>query len=160
MVLALLAVTAMLVALNNGVESLQRQVVELVEREAGEHDITLTRAETSPDQYIDVARVSAILYDADPNVAAVYPRFLATVELAGGGNTGNASLLARSPEDDLGQVTMLEGKYDLEGNHVVLLRVTADTFGLSVGDQVDLGYVLPLSRMKGYDLPGMPASSV
>jgi hypothetical protein len=99
MVLALLVVTTMLVSLNNGVESLQRQIVEIVEREAGEHDITITRAETS------------------------------------------------------GQVTMLEGEYNLEGDHVVVLRVTADTFGLEIGDEIDLSYIVPLSRMKGYDLP-------
>lgn len=153
MVLALLVVTTMLVTLNNGVESLQRQIVEIVERQAGEHDITITRAETSPSQYIDVEHISAILYGADPAVVAVYPRFLATVELQGAGQMGNGSLLARTPEDDLGQVTMLEGEYDLEGDHVVVLRVTADTFGLEVGDEVDLSYILPLSRMKGYDLP-------
>ncbi|RLC80185.1 MAG: hypothetical protein DRJ03_04840 [Chloroflexi bacterium] len=153
MVLALLVVTAMLVALNNGVESLQRQVVEIVEREAGEHDITVARAETSPNQYIDVERVSAILSAADPVVSAVYPRFLATVEMEGAGEAGNASLLARAPEDDLGQVTMLEGEYNLEGDRIVVLRVTADTFGLNVGDEVDLSYILPLFRLKGYDLP-------
>ena len=152
-VLALLVVTAMLVTLNNGVESLQRQIVELVEYQSGEHDITVTRAETSPSQYIDAERVSAILYAADSNVVAVYPRFLAMVELQGAGDVGNASLLARVPEDDLGQVTMLEGEYDLEGDHVVVLRVTADTFGLEVGDEVDLSYILPRSRRKGYDLP-------
>jgi len=161
MALALLVVTAMLVTLNNGVESLQRQIVEIVEREAGEHDVTITRAETSPVQYIDIERVSAILRQADPAVAAVYPRFLATAELEGhvlseaegAGNTGNASLLARTAEDDLGQVTMLEGEYDLEEDHVVILRVTADTFGLEVGDEVNLSYILPLSRIKGHDLP-------
>ena len=66
-VLALLVVTAMLVALNNGVESLQQQVVEIVEQMEGEHDVTITRAETSPSQYIDVERVSAILREADPD---------------------------------------------------------------------------------------------
>ncbi len=153
MVLALLVVTTMLVTLNNGVESLQRQIVEIVEREAGEHDITITRAETSPNQYIDVERISAILYEADPAVVAVYPRFLATVELQGAGQMGNGSLLARAPEDNLGQVTMLEGEYNLEGDRVVVLRVTADTFGLEIGDEIDLSYIVPLSRMKGYDLP-------
>ena len=44
MMLALLVVTAMLVTLNNGVESLQRQVVELVERESGEHDIAIKKS--------------------------------------------------------------------------------------------------------------------
>ncbi|RLC89373.1 MAG: hypothetical protein DRI77_15780, partial [Chloroflexi bacterium] len=153
MTLALLVVTAMLVTLNNGVESLQQQIVEIVEREAGEHDIAVTRAETSPSQYVDVERVSAILRGADPRVAAVYPRFHATVELQGIEDAGNASLVARTPDDDLGQVTILEGEYDVAGDCIVVLRVTADTFGLEVGDEVDASYILPLSRMKGYDLP-------
>jgi ABC-type lipoprotein release transport system permease subunit len=152
MVLALLVVTTMLVSLNNGIESLQRQIVELVETETGEHDFTITRAETSAIQYIDVERVSAILSAVDPAVMAIYPRFLATVELQGS-DVGNASLLARVPEDELGQVTMLEGEYDLSGDRVVVLRVTADTFGLEVGDEIDLSYILPLARLKGHDLP-------
>ena len=153
LVLALLVVTAMLVTLNNGVDSLQRQVVELVEREAGEHDITLTRAETSPSQFIDIAKMTGALRAADPQVAAVFPRFHATVELRVGGQVGNASLVARVPEDDLGQVTMQAGVYDLEGDKIVLLRVTADTYGLKVGDSVDVSYILPVSRITGYDLP-------
>ncbi len=153
MVLALLVVTAMLVTLNNGVDSLQRQVVEIVEREAGEHDIALTRAETSPNQYIDVAKMSEVLRAADPLVAAVYPRFHATVEVRVGGQVGNASLVARVPEDDLGQVTMQDGVYDLEGDKIVLLRVTADTYGLKVGDSVDVSYILPVSRVTGYERP-------
>ncbi len=153
MVLALVVVTMMLVSLNNGVESLQTQVVEIVERQAGEHDITIARAETNPVQMIDVERMSALLASADPAVTAVYPRFQATVELQGAGKTGNASLLARAPEDNLGQVTMLEGTYDLTGDRVVVLQVTADTFGLEVGDEVDLSYILPRSRSKGYEMP-------
>ncbi len=153
LVLALLVVTAMLVTLNNGVDSLQRQVVEIVEREAGEHDITLTRAQTSPNQYIDIARVSDILRTAHPQVSAVYPRFHATVEVRVGGQVGNASLVARAPEDDLGQVTMQEGVYDLQGDRIVLLRVTADTYGLKVGDSVDVSYILPMSRLEGYEQP-------
>jgi hypothetical protein len=128
LVLALLVVTVMLVTLNNIVESLQRQDAKFVESGVGEHDITITRAETSPNQTIDVERVSTILRGVDPAVVAIYPRFQATVELEGGalsaegpsggegvGHTGSASLLARMPEDDLGQVTMLEGTYDWEG---------------------------------------------
>jgi putative ABC transport system permease protein len=153
MVLALLVVTTMLVALNNGVESLQRQIVEIVEREAGEHDITLSRADTSANQYLDIERVSSLLMAADPAVTAVYPRFLATVEVQTGGDVGNASLLARASADDLGQVTMLEGEYDLGGDSIIILRVTADTFDLEVGDEVDLSYVLPLSRSQGHALP-------
>jgi putative ABC transport system permease protein len=155
LVLALLVVTAMLVTLNNGVDSLQMQIVELVEREAGEHDITLRRADISPNQFIDVARITDLLTAAEPRIDAVYPRFAATVELHGRTKTGNASLVARTLEDEanLGQVTMLEGDYDLTGDQIVLLRVTADTFGLEVGDEVELSYILPVSRIPGHELP-------
>jgi putative ABC transport system permease protein len=161
MLLALLLVTAMLITLNNIVESLQQQNDRLVGSSVGEHDITIDRAETSLSQTIDVDRVSAIVRGVDPAVVAVYPRFQATVELQGyavsgteeGGQAGSASLVARVPEDDLGQVTMVEGEYDLEGDQVVVMAETADTFGLEVGDEVSLRYVLPVSRLPGHDLP-------
>ncbi len=159
MVLALFVVTAMLVTLNNGVESLQRQIVELVEREAGEHDVTLRRSETSASQFVEVSKIAPILAQAHPQVKAVYPRFFATVEIQGGKQPGNGSLVARAPEDKLGQVTMLEGDYNLEGDRVVLLKVTADTFGLKVGDEIDLSYILPVSRQKGYELPANSSAS-
>ncbi len=100
-VLALLIVTVMLMILNNAVESLQQQDVKFVERDAGEHDVTITRAETSPDQLIDVEHISALLRDADPTVTAIYPRFHAQVELQNAGQTVNALLVARTPADDL-----------------------------------------------------------
>jgi ABC-type lipoprotein release transport system permease subunit len=194
-ILALLVVTAMLVTLNNSVDSLERQIVSLIEQFEGEHDVAITRAETSPVQYIDIERVSALIQGADPAVVAVYPRFLGTVELQGmtagrsgseegqavaveagstsegegvhvsvggtnnGGQPGNATLLARTPEDDLGQVKILEGEYKLDGDHVVVLRVTADTFGLKVGDEVDLSYILPLSRLEGHEMPDQISAS-
>ncbi|MFN2269902.1 MAG: hypothetical protein ACK2US_03625, partial [Anaerolineae bacterium] len=189
-ILALLVVTAMLVTLNNSVESLERQIVDLIEQFEGEHDVTITRAETSPIQYIDIERIVPLLQTADPAVVAVYPRFLGTVELQGatpapvgseqgreitveagstgddgggvhvsvggangGGQPGNATLLARTPEDELGQVKILEGEYKLDDDHVVIMRVTADTFGLKVGDEVDLSYILPLFRLPGQEMP-------
>jgi putative ABC transport system permease protein len=153
MLLALMVVTAMLVTLNNGVDSVQQQIVEIIETEAGEHDITLFRADTSPSQYVDVTRVSETLRAAHPAVAAVYPRFQATAELQAAGQTGNVSLMARVPDENLGQITVQEGEYNLEGDRAVVLRVTADTFGLEVGDEIDLSYLLPVSRIEGHDLP-------
>jgi putative ABC transport system permease protein len=195
-ILALLVVTAMLVTLNNSVDSLERQIVSLIEQFEGEHDVAITRAETSPVQYIDIERVSALIQEADPAVVAVYPRFLGTVELQGmtvgqpdseegqavtveagstsegegevhisvggannEGQPGNATLLARTPEDDLGQVKILEGEYKLDDDHVVVLRVTADTYGLKVGDEVDLSYILPLSRLEGHEMPDQISAS-
>jgi len=165
-VLALLLVTVMLMILNNAVELLERQAVTFVESEVGEHDVTITRAETSPSQTIDVERISTILRDADPAITAIYPRFHATVKLQGAGGlaslvglTAEASLLARTPEDDLGQVTMQEGAYNLEGDRlgrldgVIITRGMADAFGLAAGDEIGLSYLLPVSRLPGHDLP-------
>jgi len=153
MVLALLVVTVMLMILNNAVELLQQQDVVFVESVVGEQDITITRAETSPSQTIDVERISAILRDADPAVAAIYPRFHATVELQGVGQAVDASLVARTAEDNMGQVTVLEGTHDLERMSVLITREMADTFDLEVGDEIVLSYVLPTSRLPGHDLP-------
>jgi len=146
-------VTVMLMILNNAVESLQRQDVKFVENIVGAHDVTITRAETSPSQLIDVERVSAILRDAVPAVTTIYPRFHATVELQGVGRAASASLIARTPEDDLGQVTMREGTYNLEEDRIIITRGMADTFGLVAGDEIGLSYVLPVSRLPGHDLP-------
>ena len=153
MALALLVVTAMLVALNNSIESLQRQVVEIVEMQGGEQDITITRTDTSPQQFIEVARISAILRASDPAVVAVYPRFQQEVELWANGTAGEVTLVARAPEEQLGQVTMLEGTCNLSGDRVVVLRVAADMFGLEVGDALELSYPLPVARLPGYELP-------
>jgi ABC-type antimicrobial peptide transport system permease subunit len=164
-VLALLLVTVMLMVLNNAVELLERQNVTFVEDEVGEHDVAITRAETSSDQLIDVQRIAALLRHADPAITAIYPRFHATVELQGMGLdrlvglTAEASLLARTPEDDLGRVTMREGVYDLEGDNrtgtarIIITRGVADAFGLRSGDEIGLSYLLPVSRLPGQDLP-------
>lgn len=75
------------------------------------------------------------------------------------GSTAEASLLARTPEDDLGQVTMREGAYNLEGGRlgrldgVIITRGMADAFGLAAGDEIGLSYLLPVSRLPGHDLP-------
>jgi ABC-type antimicrobial peptide transport system permease subunit len=168
MVLALVFVAAMLVVLNNTIATSRRQVVDLIAREVGEQDITVTRVDTSPDPFIDVQTTAALLRAAHPRVRAVYPRFHATVEVSldttpssplepdraagqpGPAGPGNATLIARDPEsDDLGTVDVQEGEYDLEGDRVVLMRNTADAYDLEVGDEIVLSYVIPIPREVG-----------
>ncbi len=48
MILALAFVATMLVVLNNTIATSRRQVVDLVAREVGEHDIALRRIDTAP----------------------------------------------------------------------------------------------------------------
>jgi len=150
MVLALAFVATMLVVLNNTIATSRRQVVDLVAREVGAHDITLTRPDTSQDPFVDVEPLSSLIRASHPLVKAVYPRFQAEVEVARGTTNGKATIMARDPSvDTLGTVNVLEGEYDLSGNKVVLLRNTADTYGLHVGDEIVLGYALPMPREVG-----------
>jgi ABC-type antimicrobial peptide transport system permease subunit len=152
MVLALMFAATMLVILNNTIATSRRQIVDLIARAVGEQDITITRVDTSQDRFIDVARVSALLEAADPQVRAIYPRFQTEVEVARGTTSGKASLIARDPvHDELGTITMLEGAYDLSGDQVVILRDTADAYNLHVGDPIGLSYVMPVPRDVGQE---------
>lgn len=150
MVVALAFVATMLVVLNNAIATSRRQVVDLVAREVGEHDITLNKVDTSHDAFVDVARLSEVIAAADRRVESVHPRFQADVEVARGATNGNATLVARDPDtEDLGTINLLEGEYDLSGDNVVVLRNTADAYDLEVGDQIVLSYVMPMPREVG-----------
>ncbi len=150
MILALAFVATMLVVLNNTIATSRRQVVDLVAREVGEHDIALRRIDTSPDPFVDVARLTQIVLAAHPVVEGVYPRFQADVEVARGTTNGNATLVARDPQaENMGTINVLEGTYEVVGDSVVILRDTADAYGLHVGDEIVLSYVLPVPRREG-----------
>jgi putative ABC transport system permease protein len=150
MVLALAFVAAMLVVLNNTIATSRRQVVDLVAREVGEHDITLTRVDTSSDPFIAVEPLSERILAAHRQVQSVHPRFQTDVEVARGTTFGKATILARDPDAEaLGTITVLEGEYDLSGDNIVILRNAADAYGLTVGDRVVLSYVLPVPREEG-----------
>ena len=154
MVLALVFVAAMLVVLNNTIATSRRQVVDLIAREVGEHDITITRVDTSADPLSTSRRDHAPCSRsaAPPGRGRVSPLPGRRRGRAAGSRTqpGNATLIARDPEiDDLGTVNLLEGEYDLAGDRVVILRNTADAYDLEVGDEIVLSYVLPVPREVG-----------
>ncbi|MBN1582294.1 MAG: ABC transporter permease [Anaerolineae bacterium] len=150
MILALVFVATMLVVLNNVIATTRRQVVDLVAREVGAHDIDLLKKDTSQDLFVDVAFLQTLLQEAHPSVKAVYPRFHAEIEVALGATNGNATLVARDTSiDDLGTITMLEGDYDISDDNIVILRDAADAYNLQVGDQVDLSYIMPMPRQVG-----------
>ena len=44
---------------------------------------------------------------------------------------------------------MLEGKYDISGDNIVVLRNAADAYNLQIGDEVDLSYIMPMPRQVG-----------
>ena len=150
MILALAFVATMLVVLNNTIATSRRQVVDLVAREVGVHDIALVRPDTNQDPFVDIEPLSTLIRSADPLVRGVYPRFQAEVEVSRGATNGKATIIARDPAvDTLGTVDILEGDYDLTRDRVVLLRNTADAYGLRVGDEITLSYVLPMPREAG-----------
>lgn len=149
MILALGFVAAMLVVLNNVIATTRRQVVDLVAKEVGAHDIDLTKQDTSQDLFLDIAPLQELL-QKHPSVRAAHGRFRAQVELAVGATTGSATMIARDPDvDKLGTITMLQGEYDLSSDRIVVLQNAADTYNLKVGDEVDLSYVLPVPRRTG-----------
>jgi putative ABC transport system permease protein len=150
MILALAFVATMLVVLNNTIATSRRQVVDLIAREVGEHDVTLIKVDTSQDPFIDVDRVTQAIEVAHRLVDAVHPRFQAEVEVARGATNGNGTIIARDPDaENLGTVNVLEGEYDLSDDNVVILRNTADAYGLRVGDEIVLSYVVPMPREVG-----------
>ena len=71
MVLALAFVAVMLVVLNNVIATARRQVVDLVAREVGAHDIDLTKKDTSQDRFMDIAPLQTQIMAAHPSVQAV-----------------------------------------------------------------------------------------
>jgi ABC-type antimicrobial peptide transport system permease subunit len=150
MILALAFVATMLVVLNNTIATSRRQVVDLIAREVGEHDVTLTKVDTSQDPFIDVDRIAQAIASAHRSVDAVHPRFQTEVEVARGATNGNGTIIARDPEaENLGTVNVLEGEYDLSDDNVVILRNTADAYGLKMGDEIVLSYVVPMPREVG-----------
>jgi ABC-type lipoprotein release transport system permease subunit len=150
MALALAFVATMLIVLNNTIATTRRQVVDLIAREVGAHDIALTRTDTSPNPFVTVPRTRERVLSAHPMVQRVHPRFQADVELARGTENGRATLVALDAEtDSLGTINVLEGAYQIAGGSAVILRDTADAYDLAVGDEIVLSYLLPVPREVG-----------
>ncbi len=154
MVVALAFVATMLVLLSNVVATSRRQTINLAARNAGEYDIVIQQADTNLDPYLDIELLSGLIRQAHPAVEAVYGRIQASVEIARGAQGGAATLLARDPQaDTLGSVQIIDGEYNLEGDHIVVLQETAQAYNLKVGDELYLNYLVPESRERGHDAP-------
>ncbi|MBN1934087.1 MAG: FtsX-like permease family protein, partial [Anaerolineae bacterium] len=154
MVVALAFVATMLISLSNAIATSRRQMVDLVAQNTGEHDIVIRQTDTSTDPYLDIGQVSAAVRQAHPAVEAVHGRIQASVEIARGAQGGAATLLARDPQvDTLGSVQMIDGEYNLESDHVVVLQDTAQTYNLKVGDELYLNYLVPEARERGKESP-------
>lgn len=150
MVLSLLVSTGLIVAMSATVETVRQSTIDLIAAEMGRYDLTVRRTEISPDPFIGVAETSQRVLAADGQITAVYPRFLSEVELNAGGLQGNGSMLALDPAENIGQIDVISGAYQLGDMQAAILQPTAFSLGnVQVGDTIDVAYSFPQPREKG-----------
>jgi putative ABC transport system permease protein len=150
MILALLVSTGLIVTMSATVATLRQSNVDLIASATGRYDLAITKIDTSPDPYLDVAALAPQVLAAHPRITAVYPRIQANVEFDVAGQTGRGTLLALDPAtDDIGYIDVLDGTYTLGDRRAAVLEETALNFNLAVGDTVDIAYSFPLPREAG-----------
>lgn len=154
MLSALTVGVAIIVALSAVVDTYRQFYAGTVAGTVGDFDLVITRPDTLANPFLRPAelreRVAAVA-----GVNRVSPRLQSIVTLRAGEETGDAPMVALDPAtDEFGQVTVTEGEYDLSVGAdglpgAVLLQQTADTFGLKLGDAVEVQYAPPLTRLAG-----------
>jgi ABC-type antimicrobial peptide transport system permease subunit len=150
MVLSLIVSTGLLVTMMATVESLRRSTVDLIVAEGRDYDLSVRRAETSPEQFITVSETRPRVLAADHRVTAVYARFRRWVELMAGDEREDGWMVALDPAEKVGQVTVVAGTYQLGDMQAAVLEQTALSLGdLQVGDTVEVAYSFPQPREKG-----------
>ena len=154
MVLSLTISTGLIVTMMATVETIRRSTVDLVVSEIGRYDLSVRRTETSLEQFITVSESSQRILEADDQITAVYPRFGSEVELKAGNELDNSWLLALDPAENIGQVEVIEGTYQLGGMQAAVLESTALSLGnLEIGDTIEVAYSFPQPREKGSVAP-------
>jgi ABC-type lipoprotein release transport system permease subunit len=150
MVLSLIVSTGLIVAMSATVETIRLSNVDFIAAEAGRHDLTILRTDTSQDLFIAVDETSQRVLAADETITAVFPRFLSEVELNVGNIHDAGMLLALDPTENIGQIEVLSGTYQLGEMQAAILRSTALEMGnLEVGEQIDVTYSFPQPREAG-----------
>jgi putative ABC transport system permease protein len=150
MVLSLIVSTALIVAMMATVETIRQSNVNLITTETGRYDLSIRRAETSPEQFIAVSGTSQHIMAADDQITAVYPRFQSQVELNAGDVQTTGILLALDPAENFGQIEVISGTYQLGDMGAAVLQPTAFELGNpKIGDTIEVSYSFPQSREKG-----------
>lgn len=150
MVLSLIVSTGLIVAMSATVETIRLSNVDFIAAETGRHDLTIRRADTSPDLFIAVDEMSQRVLAADEKITAVYPRFFSEVELSVGTAQDTGRLLALDPAENIGQIEVISGTYQLGEMQAAVLKSTALAMGnLDVGDQIEVTYSFPQPREEG-----------
>ncbi len=151
MVLSLMVSTGLIVALSATVETMRRSNVDVISAAAGRFDISVQRTEISPDPFVEVAETSQIIRGASDEITAVYPRFLASVELAADNLHGTGQLIGLDPaQDDVGIMEVISGTYEIGNGKIAILEETASTYGLEIGDRIEVAYSFPQPREEGH----------
>jgi len=150
MVLSLIVSTGLIVAMSATVETIRRSNVNLIASATGRYDLTVRRTETSPEPFVAVAETSRRILAADDQITAVFARFLSKVELNAGGLQDTGTLLALDPAENIGQIEVISGAYQLGNMHAAVLQPTALSLGnLEIGDTIDVAYSFPQPRAIG-----------
>ncbi len=152
MILSLIVSTGLIVAMSATVETIKQSNVDLIASAVGRFDISVSKKDTSSDAFVNIAEVTPIIQNADPNITAVHPRFDTEVELTThGALNGNGTLLALDPDtDDNGFITVVEGEYELGNGQTAVLEDTALSLDLALGDTIDVSYSFPFPREAGH----------
>jgi putative ABC transport system permease protein len=164
MLLALIVGVAALVALNTTVGAYERFYVATISNSAGDYDLVITKNELESEPLIldAPALIDRISAAGIPQIKTVTPRIqgVVTVDVMGGeelvsttapaSRHGSAQLIALDQAaDTMGDLQVVSGTLNLSPGYAVVLQATADTFGLSPGDTLDISYALPIPRQKG-----------
>jgi ABC-type antimicrobial peptide transport system permease subunit len=150
MVLSLIVSTGLIVAMSATVETIHRSNVNLIASATGRYDLTVRRAETSPESFITVAEMSRRVLAANEQITAVFPRFLSETELNAGGLQGTGTLLALDPAENIGQIEVISGTYQLGDMQAAVLQSTAlEMDNLQIGDTIEVAYSFPQPREVG-----------
>ncbi len=137
------------------VDSYRQFFAGTVAGEVGDFDLVITRPDTAPDPFL---RPDEVVPDRGRRArrgAPSAPASRARPACARATRTGDTPLVALEPETDtFGAVTITDGEYDLSPGEdglpgVVVLQQTADTFGLKLGDPLEIQYAAPLTRLAG-----------
>lgn len=150
MVLSLIVSTGLIVAMSATVETIRRSNVDLVSAATGRYDLTVRRTDVSPEPFIAVAETTRLIFEADDQVTAVYPRFRNEAEISAGGQQSSGTMLALDPAENIGQIEVITGTYQLGDMNAAILQSTALSLGdLQIGDTVEVAYSFPQPREKG-----------
>lgn len=150
MVLSLIVSTGLIVAMSATVETVRRSNVEMIASAIGRYDLNVHRSEISPEAFLNVAETSQRILAADPLITAVYPRFTSDVELNANGTQSSGTMLALDPAENIGQIDVISGTYELGNMQAAVLEGATFILGdLQIGDSIDVSYSFPQPREKG-----------